>query len=245
MTGRFTLRSLNQPISPDAVREYLLAHGWATRVEGPLLICEGPTDDSGRPIIHFLPSDESYDDFPLRLEDLITALSVLENRPAMAVAAEMSRHRKLSPPVANSLAEAIAAELSGSEVQLIPDRDLQSAIEELKPLLASAELAVRQDRTYDLASRQQAALLAVRLMRLVKFSRASQMLVWRVCDRILTEGGLRLLLSPKQVEELCYLASMDDPRMPDAVLEWISTHATDIRNERRNRAADESGRPAQ
>lgn len=96
------------------------------------------------------------------------------------------------------------------------------------------------------AARQQSALLAARLIRLETINQASQILLWRLCDRVLAVAGYRLALLPEQVEELCRLALSDDPNAPDAVLEWIDNHAKRVRRKSGvHRPMRESGGPAQ
>jgi len=238
MMGRFTLRDLGQRVSLRAVREYLAHHAWHIREESQRLVCEGPPDDSGRPIVQFLPAEESYADYPLRLEDLISALSVLEDRPAVEIAAEMACYHEPPPPSADSLAEELIAELSRNGLQWARGKNLQQVIDEIRPLVVSAELTIRQHPLYALATRQEAALLAARFVRLVTVNRASQMLLWWLCDRVLAEAGFRLSLLPEQVNELCKVASSDDPGSPDAVLDWIMGHARRVHSEK---AAETSG----
>ena len=74
-------------LTAPAVRSYLLARGWRERTyPGPeLLVFEGPPDDEGQPIVQVLPSSERMRDFRMRSEELIAALSVLEDRPACDV----------------------------------------------------------------------------------------------------------------------------------------------------------------
>jgi len=71
-------------VSVDNVRAYLQARRWRLQpFPGPdLLVFEGPNDDRGEPIIQVLPSSKRCNDFRLRVEDLIGALCVLEDRPA-------------------------------------------------------------------------------------------------------------------------------------------------------------------
>lgn len=66
------------------VRSYLLARGWKlVPFPGPeLWVFEGPRDDDDQPIIQVVPSSEQLRDFRLRVEELIGALSILEDRPA-------------------------------------------------------------------------------------------------------------------------------------------------------------------
>jgi hypothetical protein len=74
-------------VSVDNVRAYLLSHGWRQRpYQGiELLVFEGPLDDRGEPIILVLPSSRQASDFRLRVEDLIGALCVIEDRPAALI----------------------------------------------------------------------------------------------------------------------------------------------------------------
>jgi hypothetical protein len=82
-----------------SVRSYLLRRGWRLqRFPGPeLLVFEGPADDDGQPIVQVLPSSEQMRDFPLRVEELITALSILEGRAAPNILSDI-----LSEETANS-----------------------------------------------------------------------------------------------------------------------------------------------
>jgi hypothetical protein len=78
-------------VSVAAVRAYLDAHGWRLQpFPGPeLLVFEGPKDDDGQPILQVLPSSERLRDYRMRVEDLIGALSVIENRPASEILTEI------------------------------------------------------------------------------------------------------------------------------------------------------------
>jgi hypothetical protein len=65
------------------VRSYLLSRGWHLHTNSgtELLVFAGPPDDDGQPILQVLPSSEQMRDFPLRVEELVAALSILEDRP--------------------------------------------------------------------------------------------------------------------------------------------------------------------
>jgi hypothetical protein len=69
------------------VKTYLLNRGWRLQPfpRPELLVFEGPPDDDGEPIVQVLPSSEQYRDYRMRLEDLIGALGVIEDRPASDV----------------------------------------------------------------------------------------------------------------------------------------------------------------
>jgi hypothetical protein len=78
-------------VTVGSVRSYLLNRGWRLQTfPGPeLLVFEGPKDDDGEPIIQVLPSSEQLRDYRMRVEDLISAVSVIENRPAVQVLNDM------------------------------------------------------------------------------------------------------------------------------------------------------------
>jgi hypothetical protein len=74
-----------------SVRSYLLGRGWRLQAypRPELLVFEGPADDDGQPIVQVLPSSEQMRDFPLRIEELIAALSILEDRPASNILSDI------------------------------------------------------------------------------------------------------------------------------------------------------------
>lgn len=98
-------------VSVDQVRNYLLSHGWRLRAfPGPeLLVFEGPNDDDGEPILQVLPSSERLRDYRMRVVDLIDALSIIEDRPAVAILTDM-----LAATSANGAADPLARK--GTEV---------------------------------------------------------------------------------------------------------------------------------
>jgi hypothetical protein len=73
------------------VRNYLLNRNWRLQpYPGPeLLVFEGPKDDDGETIIQVLPASERLKDYRMRLENLIGALAVIEDRPAADVLTDM------------------------------------------------------------------------------------------------------------------------------------------------------------
>lgn len=67
-----------------ALQSYLLGRGWK-RTPFPrseVIRFEEPIKDGGEPVVQFVPATEKLTDFPLRVEDIITTLSKLEDRPA-------------------------------------------------------------------------------------------------------------------------------------------------------------------
>jgi hypothetical protein len=78
-------------VRAEGVRSYLLGRGWKLQSppEAELMVFGGPTDDDGEPILQVIPSSERMRDFPLRVEELIAALSVLEDRPTADILADI------------------------------------------------------------------------------------------------------------------------------------------------------------
>ncbi len=92
-------------VRADAVRSYLLGHGWRLQpYPGPeLFVFAGPSDDDGEQIVQVLPSSEHLRDFPLRVEELIASLSVIESRPAADIITDILRESP-TPPAPNGAA---------------------------------------------------------------------------------------------------------------------------------------------
>ncbi len=74
-------------VRPAEVRSYLARQGWALKSypRPELLVFEGPSDDDGKPIVQVLPASQEAADYAQRLLELITALALIEGRPASAV----------------------------------------------------------------------------------------------------------------------------------------------------------------
>lgn len=78
-------------VTVSNLRTYLLNRDWRLQpFPGPeLLVFEGPNDDDGVPILQVLPSSERLRDYRMRVEGLIGALSVIEDRPAVDILADI------------------------------------------------------------------------------------------------------------------------------------------------------------
>ena len=220
MTGRFSLRDLGQPPLHEAVMEYLRAHGWRTQQEGQHVRCEGPPDDEGQPIVQFLPKSERYADYPLRLEDLISVLSVIEERPAMEIVREMVVSTPATAATGGSLTEAILDELQRSARGVLSDDERQRLTEELSTVLVKAELET--EGIMNVSSR--AAWLVSRLARGLPDNARSQVLFGRLCVRLLAHFGLQPAGSLGDFVEFYGLSRLANPAAPDAVLTWIEEH---------------------
>jgi hypothetical protein len=75
------------------VRSYLSGRGWKPKPypRPELLVFEGPLADNGAPIVQVLPAEERFADYQQRLVELVTALAVIEDRPAADVLDDILR----------------------------------------------------------------------------------------------------------------------------------------------------------
>jgi hypothetical protein len=218
------------------------------------IICEGPLDDNQRPIVKYLPADESYSDYLSRLEELVASLSILEERPAVEIAREMARSVKPSLPPSGSLVDELITELERYADSLSPGKDPRQVAIELQPLLTNAELMIQQCHFDKKEAFQQAALLAARFTKIITAGTTLELLVWRLCDLVLAQVGLRLCLSTEQLNNFYSIAVTDDPNCPDELLVWINDHAKPAESFKKNKkqsnsiglpkSPDDSGGPA-
>jgi hypothetical protein len=82
------------------MESYLLSHGYK-RMSYPrpeMLVFGGVLDDNGEEIIQVLPSSERMRDYRLRVVELISSLSVFEDRPAIAILNDILAQSGTRPP---------------------------------------------------------------------------------------------------------------------------------------------------
>lgn len=91
MNDRFSLKEFGASIPLAAILRYLESHGWTAVMEARAIRIVGPVDDDGDPIVCYLPVAEESREFGLRVEDLLTTLSAVEDRPAPQIAREILR----------------------------------------------------------------------------------------------------------------------------------------------------------
>ncbi len=87
MTALNGTQSLERVVRVADLRAYLLSKGWKTKpFKRPQVIYfEGPLDDEGCPLVLLLPASEHLRDYPLRIEEILNTLSILEKRPAAEI----------------------------------------------------------------------------------------------------------------------------------------------------------------
>lgn len=66
------------------LRSYLLSKGWQPKPfkRSQVLYFEGPPDDEGKPLVQLVPATEQLRDYGERVENILAALSTIEERPA-------------------------------------------------------------------------------------------------------------------------------------------------------------------
>jgi hypothetical protein len=92
----------------DGVRAYLTERGWIRQPypRPEVLVFAGPLDDNGEPMILLLPAVETLADYRMRLEELIEALSAVEDRHPVDILTAILEAGS-SPPVANGAATSV------------------------------------------------------------------------------------------------------------------------------------------
>jgi hypothetical protein len=91
MKDRQAFDPLLDQIRVDDIRRYLKTHGWVPKpyAGSGVDLFEGPLDDFGKPIIQLVPQSEAIPDFRLRINELLYALSVIEDRSASRILREI------------------------------------------------------------------------------------------------------------------------------------------------------------
>ena len=219
MRRRFRVKEFGRPISLRQTLSYLDSQGWKTRSDRGVIACEGPADDAGKPIIAFVPNDETCPDYPLRLEDLIFVLSTLEERPATEIAHEMANesesaadvHRSQRDDLIHILQQHVRGEASASVIE--------GLAKELRVLAENVELP-SVGNVYVPG----VALFLAGCARILSPANEPKLLLWRLCEW----AGVRLRIpSPATLDKLHELALTDNPESPDTLLEWLWNHTLD------------------
>jgi hypothetical protein len=75
--------SIIKAVRVGDLRAYLLSKGWQIKPfkRSQVVYFEGPPDDNGNPIVQLVPASEQLRDYAERVEEIVTALSVIEDRP--------------------------------------------------------------------------------------------------------------------------------------------------------------------
>ncbi len=83
MTAMLRNGSLSKAVKVTDLRAYLLGRGWRIRPYSntQMIYFEGPSDDEGRPIVQLVPASEQLSDYSYRIQELISTLSIIEERP--------------------------------------------------------------------------------------------------------------------------------------------------------------------
>lgn len=112
MTSRAWIDPRVSQVTVAQVRAYLTAHGWRLRAptRPQLLVFEGPLSDEGDPLVLILPSSEMMDDYRMRVEDLVGALGIIENRTAVEILNEILQPKPLNGVLPREPVNGVTAE---------------------------------------------------------------------------------------------------------------------------------------
>jgi hypothetical protein len=82
-----TIDPLYRAVTVGDLRTYLLRTGWQIKPfrKAGVIYFEGPPADDGTPLVQIVPASGHYRDFPLHVEEIVSALSSVEQRPAVEV----------------------------------------------------------------------------------------------------------------------------------------------------------------
>lgn len=95
-------------VQVGGVRSYLTQRGWIRQPypRQEVLVFAGPVDDNGEPMILLLPAVETLADYRMRIEELIEALSAVEDRPPVDIITDILQAGS-SSPAANGAATSV------------------------------------------------------------------------------------------------------------------------------------------
>jgi len=239
MNGSFHLEDFGQTIGLEKAVAYLESRGWKTSREedrGQIWF-ESPSDSQDDSIHLYLPVSEEYADYPARLEELVKAVSIFEQRPAIHTVIEMAAARHGDTPRVESLAgdieEIIKDELRQMEGTISVEK-ANELLDRLPPLMRNTELvALMADGLKELPVMpkyvvQGAAILAASLAKILPDSDEWGLFLWRVVSRLMGKVGLLLRWIPSQLDEFLVLARSEETATPDSLFEWLTANSTPI-----------------
>lgn len=235
MSGRFSLDDFGQTIGLEDAVFYLESRGWESRREehrGQIWF-ESPPSGREDSIHLYLPISERYADYPARLEELVKAVSIFEERPAIEIVTEMAGatgHDDTPHPtgLAGTLEEIIADELRQMTGTISAEK-ASELMQRLPPLERSTELIM--DGLSELPAIpkpvvQGTALLAASLAKILPASGEWKLFLWRVCTRLTRQVGLQLRWMPSQLDEFFDRARSAETDLPESLFEWLFENAT-------------------
>lgn len=213
MKARFRLSEFGKAISLSQTISYLDSNGWKIHVNEKPIRCEGPEDDAGKPIVAFIPSDDTLRDFPLRLEDLIMLLSELEERPAVVVANEIAsihRRDKTIPPTLTGFIDILKIHVRTGQT----GRTGEQYSGALVALAENVELAIGGGKTMAVA------LLLETCAKMRGEFEEPRLLLWRLVE---WAGIFLKKPTPAKLDEL-YQIAVSSSLDSDRLFEWLNAN---------------------
>lgn len=235
MSGRFSLEDFGQTIGLEGAVFYLESRGWKSRrkEDRGQIWFESPPSGREDSIQLYLPISEEYADYPARLEELVKAVSIFEERLAIEIVTEMARatgyggtsHRTGS---ASTLQEIIADELPRMK-DTISAEEASELMKRLPSLERGAELITDGLSEFPAIPNtvvQGTALVATSLAKILPASGEWKFFLWRVCARLMRQIDVELRWMPSQLDEFFDLARSANRDLPESLFEWLFENAT-------------------
>jgi hypothetical protein len=240
MSGPFGLEDFGRTIRLKDAVAYLEAHDWRLRREeqhGQIWF-ESPPDDEGDSIRQYLPLAETYADYPARLEELIKAVSVFEQRPAICIVTEMADTARPGVGTPRAGPAATIEEIIEDELLRIRGTISEAKASELMERLPRGERSIEliTDGFGPGGVGHGVALLAVALARMVPASGEWKLFLWRLCARLMQRIDLQLRWVPSQLDEFVELAKSEQADCPDRLREWLLNNATAVTQHQQRKA---------
>ena len=242
MSGLFSLEDFGQTIGLESAVFYLESRGWESRGEehrGQIWF-ESPPSSREDSIHLYLPISEEYADYPARLEELVKAVSIFEERPAIEIVTEMARatgHHDAPHGTGSAgiLEEIIADELRQMKGTVSAEK-VSEFMERLPPLERSTELitdGLSHLPAIPMTVVQGTALVAASLAKILPASGEWKLFLWRVCTRLTQRVGLLLRWMPSQLDEFFDRARSAGTDLPDSLFIWLFDNATPVPRDRK------------
>ncbi|NQT17887.1 MAG: hypothetical protein HQ582_34360 [Planctomycetes bacterium] len=228
MTGRFSLRDFAPTIHLQDVVSYLTKRGWKMErdEERDQIWFQGPEDDAGNPILQYLPASEEYADYPLRVEDLVAALVVIEERRAIDIVSDVVGAAETAVPSRVEMGEAFEATVRTFENggAMLSSDEVKGVGEMLRALWRNAELEAHQrgalGESADELSRQ-ALLLVARMAKCLPDCGEAKLALWEFFALLLEPTWLEVRWTREELNQFFADAKAADNAAPDELKRWL------------------------
>lgn len=228
MTGRFSLRDFAPTIHLQDVVSYLTKRGWKMKrdEDRDQIWFEGPEDDAGNPILQYVPASEEYADYPLRVEDLIAALVVIEQRRAIEIVRDVVGAAETAIPSRVEIGEAfeeIVREFESGAAVLLPD-EVKRVGEDLRGVWRNADLAAYQRSSPRESADvlwQQTLVLVARMAKRLPDCAEARLALWKAFALLLAPTDLEVRWTRRELDQFFSDAKDADNASPEKLRKWL------------------------